>query len=242
MCWPKWRRYAGIGWRDCRSHDHSRVPSFLIYGCEADAAGRFRLGGVKPGGLGLTTAYPGYRTRYLRDSADGKAFEESLTVVLTKEAPAVSKTLIGIKKTVSGKVVSGEQVHFSCGIPEGEFLLYDAAWKDVGSPVVDSGRFTIKGIPEGCQGGILRTASDSASVVLTGSETRVAFMIRDKQVSLSVEGRRDSGSHRKRSSTAVARNGFIQGKKAYNMLGRRSPSQAAPTSDEANAVRAPRRP
>jgi hypothetical protein len=189
---------------------------------ETDSRGELRLGGLAPGGLGLTLALPGYRTIYLRDSAEGRAFEESLSVVLPTEDPALSKTIIGIKRTVSGKITGGEQVHFLCGDSDAAYILYDTVWKEVGSAAVDSGRFNIEGIPRTCQGGLLRTTTDSATVALTGNETRLTFTIREKPRILSV---REGVASKTRSDLSATRMDGVElrrGTKAFTVLGRRA--------------------
>jgi hypothetical protein len=213
-------------------------PGYNVLTGETDSSGRVRFEGAWPGGMDLTVAFKGYRTRYLRDSLEGRVFEESLTVSLVKEAPTVSKTIIGTKKTVSGKIIRGEQVHFMCAVPEGKFILYDAAWKDLRPPAADSGLFTIEGIPEGCAAGMLRTRYDSASAVLTGTETRLIFTIKDPPVNAAL---------RKPPSERRFSQGVRVGLGVYTLTGRRMPAEtgtagAGTAKSEISAVRAPRRP
>ena len=196
-------------------------PGYNALTGETDSMGHFRFKELRPGGTGLTLALKGYQTRYLRDSLEGKAFEESLTVYLSKEAePAMTKTLLGVKRTASGKIVHGEQVHFTCPAPEGDYLLYDVLWKNP-NPVADTGQFHLEAIPEGCSAGVLRTRSDSASVTLTGAETRVDFTIKNPPGLLSV-----TKLLPERAGPAVRK-----GLKTHTLLGRRKPvSPAAPGS------------
>jgi 5-hydroxyisourate hydrolase-like protein (transthyretin family) len=199
-------------------------PGFNVFTALSDSLGWAVFEGLWPGAAELTAARAGYRTRYLRDSLEGIAFRESVTVVLSGQAVPGGKTIVGIKRTVSGAVVRGEQVHFTCVAAADTFLLYDLTWKEPVPAGQDSGRFVIEGIPEGCAGGTLRTRNDSVQVVLTGTETKPNFTIQDPPRPLALQGPPSA----RPDGPAIRR-----GLEAYTATGRKK---------SVSAGRAPRRP
>jgi carboxypeptidase family protein len=175
------------------------ASGFNVFTALSDSLGRAEFAGLPPGALEITAAGAGYRTGYLRDSLEGIAFRESVTVVLSGHAGSGGKTIIGSKRTVSGAIVRGEQVHFTCAAAAGSYLLYDLSWKEPIPPGQDSARFVIEGIPEGCAKGTLWTRNDSGQAVLTGTETKLDFTIKDPPPPM---GLRDAPRARARASEA----------------------------------------
>lgn len=215
---------------------------FNVFTALSDSLGMAVFEGLPPGALEITAARDGYRTGYLRDSLEGIAFRESVTVVLSGQAASGGKTIIGSKRTVSGAVVPGEQVHFTCAAGAGSYLLYDLSWKDPVPAGQDSGRFVIEGIPDECAGGTLWTRADSAQAVLTGEETKLDFTIKDPPRPMGL---------RELLRARAPRQAVRRGLEAYTVTGRRIDNEGnrgkpvmekIPAEGGVSAGRAPRRP
>jgi hypothetical protein len=136
---------------------------------EADSSGRTAFAERMPGVYGATVSMEGYRTRYLRDTLDGAAWDESLSVALEKLPAGSGKSIRGLAKNDAGDPLNGFTVFFAYDAPDGRSLLYGKSGP--------AGSFGIGGIPDACGSGALFAdrERDSTVVTLAGAETEVVF-------------------------------------------------------------------